>query len=521
MAILQKVKLKNFKRFSFLEVEFDSDMNIFIGDNESGKSTILQALELTLGGSRARIDSIGLENLFCRQSISSFLDSTKRIEDLPKLLVEIYLEEQNDPDLNGRNNIDQRNCDGLTLVCEPNDDLSEELREILQQDEPSFPFEYYDVKFFTFSGKPYGSYNRPIMHLLVDNAGMSNDYATRAYIKDLYSSSVVGTERNKHENEYRRLKESFKNNVLSGLNERLDEYSFTPRTTGKSTLEADLTIEVAGITIENKGAGQQCFIKTEFALNKAEGQRGVDIVLLEEPENHLSHVNMRRLIASIRNRPDKQLFITTHSNLVTARLGLKKCVLLNNNSETTTSLDSLSDDTAAFFMKAPDNNILEFILSKKVVLVEGDAEFILMESFFNRQFSELPEDSGVHIISVGGTSFKRYLELARLLNIKTAVIRDNDRDFKVNCEDAYADYMYDNMRVFAERDNSKSTFEICLYEVNKEICDELFQEGRRTLSVQDYMLKNKTEAAFRLLQEKADELRVPGYIVDAMTWIRD
>ena len=34
------------------------------------------------------------------------------------------------------------------------------------------------------------------------------------------------------------------------------------------------------------------------------------------------------------------------------------------------------------FIKAPDNNILEFILSKKVILVEGDAEYILAEALF-------------------------------------------------------------------------------------------------------------------------------------------
>lgn len=32
-------------------------------------------------------------------------------------------------------------------------------------------------------------------------------------------------------------------------------------------------------------------------------------------------------------------------------------------------------------MKAPDNNVLEFALAKRVLLVEGDAEFILIEAF--------------------------------------------------------------------------------------------------------------------------------------------
>jgi len=57
-----------------------------------------------------------------------------------------------------------------------------------------------------------------------------------------------------------------------------------------------------------------------------------------------------------------------------------------------------------------------------VILVEGDAEFILMESFFNKVKGTVLELSDIHIISVDGTSFKRYLEIAKVLKIKTAIV---------------------------------------------------------------------------------------------------
>lgn len=78
-------------------------------------------------------------------------------------------------------------------------------------------------------------------------------------------------------------------------------------------------------------------------------------------------------------------------------------------------------------MKAPDNNVLEFALSKKVILVEGDAEFILIEKMYKKYSGgNSPQADEVHIISIGGTSFKRYLELAKLLGKRVAAIRDND-----------------------------------------------------------------------------------------------
>ena len=60
MIKITKIKLHNFKRFQDLTIEIDSKMNIFIGDNESGKSSILQAINLVARGSRTRIDEIGL-----------------------------------------------------------------------------------------------------------------------------------------------------------------------------------------------------------------------------------------------------------------------------------------------------------------------------------------------------------------------------------------------------------------------------------------------------------------------------
>ena len=76
-------------------------------------------------------------------------------------------------------------------------------------------------------------------------------------------------------------------------------------------------------------------------------------------------------------------------------------------------------------------------------------------------------------------------------------------------------------RVFADRDNTRSTFEICLYQDNAGLCDALFRGTRRTLTVQEYMLANKAEAAFRLLQLHAGELTVPDYIQGALAWIRE
>jgi hypothetical protein len=60
-----------------------------------------------------------------------------------------------------------------------------------------------------------------------------------------------------------------------------------------------------------------------------------------------------------------------------------------------------------------------------------------------------------------------------------------------------------------------------MYLDNKVVCDDLFSRGRIQLPPQDYMLNNKTTSAFKLLDEKADEINVPPYIRGAIEWINE
>jgi len=520
MKVITKLTLQNFKRFQSFSVELDDKMNVLIGDNEAGKSTILLALDIVLSGSRSKIEKIGLDNLFNSTVVQDFLASEKRYEDLPVLFVELYLNEQNNHILNGKVNSDGFECDGLRLTCEPSIHLSQEIKEILAQDESNFPFEYYSINFTTFSGEPYTGYRKFLRHVLIDNSQISNEYALKSYINAMYSSNVSDAERYKHQNEYRRYKEAYTTNVLSDLNSRLDSYTFTIKTGSRANLETDLTIAENNITIENRGKGRQCFIKTEFALRNNR-DIDLDIVLIEEPENHLSHVNMKKLVRKISASQDRQIFIATHSNLISARLDLRKAILLNSNNTQPVLLKQLRESTAKFFIKASNSNILAYVLSKKVILVEGDAEFILMEAFFHTITGENLEMSDVHVISVGGTSFKRFLDLAVLLDIKTAVVRDNDGDYDANCVDNFSEYStHPHIRIFSDKDNTRRTFEISLYQDNTAICNELFGEGRRSLSVQEFMLQNKADVAFELLDKKAHAIVPPLYVREAIEWIR-
>ncbi|MFT7381464.1 MAG: putative ATP-dependent endonuclease of OLD family [Roseivirga sp.] len=516
MKIINRIILQNFKRYDSFDTPLNQKLNIFIGDNESGKSSILEAIDIVLSGSRSKVETVGISNLLNKDSIRAFFGAGKHYEQLPKMIIEVYLDDCGNADLNGDNNSIGINSDGLSLICEPNNQFSKDIRAVLEQEGENFPYEFYSISFKTFADKSYSGFNKYFNHILLDNSQINNEYATRSYVKKLFHSNADVANRSVFENHYRGLKQNFQTEILGELNDGLP-YQFALKSNSKSNLETDITITEDDIEIENRGKGRQCFIKTDFALDKSKIE--LDTVLLEEPENHLSHNYTLKLIDKIKATGDKQVIIATHSNMIAARLGLKECIMLNSSGTRSIRLNDIEESSSRFFMKAPDNNVLQFVMSPKVILVEGDAEFILIESFFKKTIGHEPHVRDVHIISGGGKTFKRYLDLARNLNIKIAVITDNDRSYGKNITHNYKDYVKDNWLISADQNDERYTFEVSLYQDNKAICDAMFGPGRTTLTVLEYMLQNKAECALRLLEEKAEELVIPKYIQKAIVWI--
>ena len=508
--------MTNYKKFASYEIKLNERFNILIGDNEAGKSTILSAVDLVLSGSRNKLDTLGLENVFNKQAIRDFMNSGKEYEKLPIMQIQLFISEIDDPYFNGENNSEHRSCDGIRMRCIPDEALSMEIKDIIEQPGDDFPFEYYTVIFETYAGSYYSGAKKPLRWVIIDTAANNNEYATREYIKNMYESILEGHEKASHSFEYRKAKDKYSLEALHGINDRI-EYKFGIKNSSKANLETDLTVIEDGVSIENKGKGRQCFVKASFAL--AKHKKGQDIILIEEPENHLSHVNMKKLIRNIELSEQKQLVITTHNPLICSRLDLRNVHIIEASLAKPVSLNDISEGSAKYFMKAPDSNILEFILSHSVILVEGDAEYILFEEFYKTIKLAYPETEDVHIISVNGTGFKNYIELAKKLDKRVAIIRDNDGNYETNCVNNYTDYCDTNIKIFADTNNDRYTLEVCIFKDNQEICNELFSKNRRTLSVLEYMTNNKTETAFELLTKKSKSLVIPEYIREAIQWI--
>lgn len=524
MAKIKKIVIKNYKKFSNYIIEPNDKVNILIGDNETGKSTILEIIDIVTTASVKKVENIGVSNIINFNSVSQFLNGKRKIELLPFVEADLFLDGNFDWDMNGKNNLLKTSADGIRMVIAPNMDYAEEINEILASDIKHFPFEYYCIRFSTFADAGYSGYNKKIKSAMIDSSKMNENYATQEYVKNMYNYYTESNtkERVVHQSEFNQMRELFDNNVLTELNSRIPTDNSCSFALRKDNVDFgnQLMIFEDGISICNKGSGKQICVKTEFALQKVGDN--VDVLLIEEPENHLSYNNLRSLIHKVMDKyltkdNDGQLFIATHSSYICMRLELKNSLMLHKeDGQAPLKLKDLSDETSKFFMKTPPVGILDFILSEKSILVEGPAEYMLLDRFYTSITGRQMENDNIQVFDARGLSFKRYLEIAKILNNRVVIITDNDGNYKQKITEKYKDYKdCDNIKIFSDCDESKYTFEVCMDNVNHNLCKRLFGDNPSK-----HMINNKTESAYKLAISK-EEINVPNYIKEAIEWISE
>lgn len=94
---IEKVKIKNYKLFQDFTMLFNDDLNIIVGDNEAGKSTLLEAIGLALTSQIAgrNIQYELSPFLFNMGVVKEYIDGLQNnpATPLPQILIEVFLKE--------------------------------------------------------------------------------------------------------------------------------------------------------------------------------------------------------------------------------------------------------------------------------------------------------------------------------------------------------------------------------------------------------------------------------------------
>ena len=423
-----------------------------------------------------------------------------------------------------------KDTEGIVVSIKFNDLYKVEYEDYIKNEVTSIPIEFYEMERKSFADFGIASSSIPVKSYIIDSTNYVPLSGSDVYISRIINNVLSLEERNKISQASRNMKVLFSedssvvdvNKSINNKNE--DDLSIDIDFGTKKTWERMFITKSQGIPYNNLGKGSQCMLKTSMIFNK----KNVDdkgIVLIEEPESHLSHSNLNVVLNKIENQyNDKQLIISTHSSFVANKLGLDKLILLNNNK--TIRLNDLKRKTYDYFRKLNGFDTLRILLAEKVILVEGGSDELIVQRAYLDEHNKLPIEKGVDIISVG-LSFKRFLEIAVKLNSKTCVITDNDGNIAA-LKEKYKDYIgkkdieiyYDSVvhpysGTISNYNNN--TLEPCLLRSNNlnTLNDVLGKKYKNEDELLLYMKENKTDVALKIFNSDK-KINYPEYILKAV-----
>lgn len=501
-------------------------MNILVGENEAGKSTILDALKTVLNQQYRNTDKSVLRDLFNTQVVAAF-QAEPSTKTLPRIRIEVELvldpKQKNSEYFYGEvygQRKQQIEKFGIRFECKYDEELGAGIEQSIL--DGKIPYEYYTLTWTTFANRPYQMIKRPLNFLSIDTTNSATASSFNYYNRTLFTSRYDEATRARAKNEFR-----------TKLEDALDATNLPPisdnRKFGvdskKVILETILSVYEDSIALENRGSGMESLIKTQIALDRA---NGLDVILMEEPENHLSFLTLRKMLQEISNQQESsQIIVATHNNMIVSRLNLNNVLWITEGCVRT--LANVDKDVAEFFVRADDNAFLQLLLSNKVFLVEGATEFLLLPMFYTQITGHTIEEDSISVISCNGISYKRYLEIARATNKRIAVVTDNDGKADRIAEADDFNQSHNLQHIFMGVTVDEWTWEACIYKENQKVLDGMITvqaEAEYKFHGKDYgavlgkMLNNKVDVAYQMLTSDAT-FKVPQYIKDAIEWLRE
>lgn len=546
--MIEKIRIENFKCFKgSFELDLKQEINILVGNNEAGKSTILEAVHMALSGIfRGRTIKGNLSQyLFNNEIVNEYLENINSggTQEAPYILIELYLTDDSFPILEGDKFTDKSKksrTSGISLKIAFDEKYSEEYESLLKDGElMSLPIEYYDVEWYAFSRKALTSRSVPIKSSFIDVGFSKFQNGSDIYISRIVQNVLETEEKTKVAQAFRKAKETFsKEPAITSINTKITgisklskkEIELTVDLGSRSTWDGSLITQLDNIPFDYIGKGEQAVIKTDLALSNKRAEAS-SVILIEEPECHISHARLNQLLESIKsNYGDKQIIISTHSSFVANKLGLNNLILLNQ--QETVRFNNL--ESKDFFEKVAGYDTLRLILCDKAILVEGDSdELVIQRAYMDTHGGKLPIEDNVDVISVG-TSFLRFLEIAENLKTSVRVVTDNDGDVTA-LKKKYSDYLSSNKKDNIEicyddneysgdlmigKKNPKSfnynTLEPLLVNANTlELFNEVFGTDYSENELHKHMKANKTECALQIFNYTSN-INYPEYIQRAV-----
>ncbi|WP_373709207.1 ATP-dependent endonuclease [Kaistella sp.] len=447
---ISSLKLWNFRKYGSLKtleilkpdliVSFNKGMNILIGENDSGKSAIIDAIKLVLkthayewikveetdffsNGNeisetlRIEIEFSGISNL----EASNFIEWcgwSKEEENRPKLIL-IYQAQFKDgkiiptdvrAGMDGHGNLltaeakEYLKCTYLKALRDADSELTAKknsrLSQILKEHK----------EFKTKNGKGLHEFEE-----LFDK--------TSKEIKDKFKDENLGYNTN-----IKKVVDDFVRSFIGNGSES----SFDLGSTKINNILEKISLGIVDANNLGLGTMNRLFMAAELLHLKKANWNGLKLCMIEELEAHLHPQAQLKIVNRLKLEPDLQYILTTHSPNITSQADLKDMIICKNNQiyplgEGKTKLE---EDNYKYLKRFLDVTKSNLFFSKGNIIVEGWSEEIIIPVLASKLGYDLTKNE-ISVINVASTA---YLHFAKIflradetkMNVRVSVVTDLD-----------------------------------------------------------------------------------------------
>ncbi|WP_299621035.1 AAA family ATPase [uncultured Tenacibaculum sp.] len=481
---LEKLNIKNFRGIKELNLNFNSSVNIIIGENNAGKSAIIDALRICLSIGKQWKD-IGIKNdedfHINVNEINSPLEPIEfglvfKIETPQdrEYFQSLLWQNPDDPtDVNlqiqARYSLETNPKGNLVLRWDiwggqnPGQRIKPEEAQLLFYSylEPLRNAEL-ELRPYAKGNKVTSLFKEMTKYEKINEAGENEEVELNIDKKNQLANTLQDVIQDRDWTGVVKTGESFVNEHLekadirkkeSRVHLKLLEYKYDNIVKGVLTrkpvyeeelLNGDFT-QQKYFDISQNGLGENNLILASSVLGDLKNRRAEQIehyyaLLIEEPEAHLHPQKQNSFFNYLSSLKDLgvQIFVTSHSPTITAKSDLDNLLVLQKQDDLISNFalkkSELSSNNKNYLRKFLDVTKSQLFFSNGTIMVEGISEALLLPVFAEIMGEEFNLDkNGIELININGVAFEPFAKLynsedaSKRLSAFCSIITDNDK----------------------------------------------------------------------------------------------
>jgi putative ATP-dependent endonuclease of OLD family len=455
--ILANIKIWNFRKYGSnqgidlsnpnLDLDFTKGLNVLIGENDSGKTAIIDAIKLVL--KTHSYEWIKLED-------DDFFDSTNRFR------IELRFEDMEDEAFHftewlGFEGQGDQAKPYLRVIY----DVSRTSARILPADicagvdSQGTPLKAAAREYLK------ATYLKPLRDANLDltpkkNSRLSNILQTHEAFENKDNHRLVNlfTDFNDNVASYFEGLDAKGNALVDDskgkkIKDKIDEFvklfidenystNFDVTNANLKSILEKLELQILGQRNSGLGTMNKLFMATELLHLEKENWTGLRLGLIEELEAHLHPQSQMKVIEALQSKKNIQLILTTHSPNLASKVKLENIIICHNKNAypLNSNCTLLEHDDYKHLERFLDVTKANMFFAKGVIMVEGWSEEILIPALARKMkvdglISKDLTEAGISIVNVASAEFTRFTKIflrkkIPLLKLPVAIITDVD-----------------------------------------------------------------------------------------------